>query len=215
MDVNKMDHYYEQLVKKFVPPEKKMMWVFALVVVNIAMVSSIILCGMYSVMIFFALGFLAAAIGIIYIMIKNKGIEYEYTFVSGEMRIERIKNGLKRKKITSFDIKAIDDIDKFIDYETGKRKVDVAKHDLVLRAEQDWNDPISTYYVIIHDKVRHKPAILIFAPDEITLSKLRPYLSIELKKKFMKIMADEKEFERNHPRPGKKKSDSDGDQDEE
>ena len=49
-----------------------------------------------------------------------------------------------------------------------------------------------TFYVLIHDKIRHKPAILIFTPDETTLQKLRPYLSIELKKKFMTIMNEEK-----------------------
>ena len=45
---------------------------------------------------------------------------------------------------------------------------------------------------MIHDKIRHKPAVLIFSPDNTTLDKLRPYLSIELKKKFLTIRNEDK-----------------------
>ena len=56
----------------------------------------------------------------------------------------------------------------------------------VLRAEEN-DENEDTYYLIIHDKIRHKPALLIFSPNETTLEKLRPFLSVELKKKFMSI----------------------------
>lgn len=196
MDLGRMDNYYEQLVKKHMPQQKKNTLVLGLILSIIGCVASAILSPMIGMLVISMVGLGALAIWIASVLIKNSGVEYEYTFVSGEMRIERIKNGKRRKKIASFDIKSIDDIDKFLNKETGERRVDVSKHSLVLHAEEDWTKN-NTYYVVIHDKVRHKPALLIFTPDKITLEKLRTHLSIELKKKFIKLMKEEEAEEKN------------------
>ena len=85
------------------------------------------------------------------------------------------------------------DIGKYIDRATGKKTIDTKAYPNILHAEQnELND--DTYYVVIHDKLKGKHALLIFSPNETTLQKLRPYLSIELKKKFLKLQREEQEY---------------------
>ena len=191
MDVTTMDNYYEQIVVKKMSSGKKGIIICAFVAVIIAIEGCVLFAAAFPPLAFLALALMGVIAYLIYYVISNLKVEYEYTFVTGEMRVERIKRQLKRRKVCAFDVKAIDDIGKYNDRKTGQRNIDISKYNLILRAEDDDLNP-GTYYVLIHDKIRHKPAILIFSPDETTLQKLRPYLSIELKKKFMNIMNEEK-----------------------
>ena len=186
MDLGTMDNYYEQIVKRKMSSNTRLAIIFGIVLTMIAFAGCVFLANTLPVLALVAIGLLGVAIYLVYYMISNAGIEYEYTFVVGEMRIERIKGQKKRRKVTSFDVKAVDDIGKYHNPETGEKNVDPSKHKLVLRAEEN-DENEDTYYLIIHDKIRHKPALLIFSPNEITLEKLRPFLSVELKKKFMSI----------------------------
>ena len=191
IDVSMMDNYYEQIVVKKMSSKKKIMIVLGFILLIAVIAVSVLLSAAMPLLTVLAL---AAFIGLgymIFYVFSNLKVEYEYTFVGGEIRVERIKNQLRRKKVCCFDVKAVDDIGKYNNPENGQRNVEISKHELVLRAERDDLDP-DTYYVIIHDKIRHKPAILIFNPDQTTLEKLRPFLSIELKKKYIKLQNEEK-----------------------
>ncbi len=183
IDVGTMDNYYEQIVKKRFTPKMITMLVLSMMGIVMVIFLSVYLSGYFSWLVPVSLLFMGLGGWLIFYIIKNSGVEYEYTFVLGEMRIERIKGKNKRKAVTSFDVKAIDDIGLYIDPDTGNRKVEPSKFDLVLRAAANEIDG-NTYYAKIHDKVRHKPALLLFSPNEMTLEKIKPYLSIELKKKF-------------------------------
>ncbi len=196
IDVTKMDNYYEQIVqKKFTT--KQLISIIASICGIVAVIAlCVFFSGTFSFLIPISFILLGLGIWLIVYIIRNSGVEYEYTFVTGEMRIERIKGKAKRRKITVFDIKGIDDIGKLYDYKTGKRNVEPSKHNLVLHAEEN-NTGNSSYYVLIHDKIRQKPALLIFTPNKMTLDKLRPYLSIELKKKFITLMKEEEKYEKN------------------
>ena len=191
MDLSTMDNYYEQIVVKKMSSTKKIMVALGFVLLILGIIGSIVFEQIVPPLAFVALLLLGGCIYLIYYLVSNSRVEYEYTFVTGEMRVERIKRQLKRRKVCAFDVKAIDDIGKYNNLETGKRNIDISKQNLILRAEDDDLNP-GTYYVMIHDKIRHKPAVLIFSPDNTTLDKLRPYLSIELKKKFLTIRNEDK-----------------------
>ena len=195
MDVSTMDNYYEQIVVKKMTSQKKTMIIVGFILLILGIVVSVFLSAALPPLAFVALAFPGGCIYLIYYIVSNSKVEYEYTFVGGEMRIERIKRQLKRKKVCAFDVKAVDDIDKYNDRESGKRNIDISKQNLILRAEDDDTNP-TTYYVLIHDKIRHKPAVLIFTPDDTTLDKIRPYLSIQLKKKFLEIQNKEKLYQK-------------------
>lgn len=190
MDLGHMDNYYEQIVKKKFAANQ----LTTLVMGICSIVLVIFLCVYFSAVIPFLVPVSLIALGVgvwlIYTLVKNSGVEYEYTFVMGEMRIERIKGKSRRRKITAFDVKDIDDFGKYIDRETGKRNIDPSKFGVVLHSEEnDIND--NTYYLVIHDKIRHKRALLTFTPNQTTLEKIRPFLSIELKKKYLKLIKEE------------------------
>lgn len=184
MDLGGMDNYYEQIVKKKFTMQTFTMLIIGFVFAIIGLIGSFVLSFSYGIFVPIAIGLLVLCIWMTWYILKNTRVEYEYTFVTGEMRIERIKNKMRRRKIAAFDVKAIDDIDFFINPETGEKNIDTSKYDLILKAAGTSPEE-PTYYVVIHDKVRRKPALLLFSPNETTLQKIRPYLSVELKKKFL------------------------------
>lgn len=191
MDVGTMENYYEQIVVKKMSQTKKIMIIIGFILLVLVIVVSIAFSAAMPPLTVAALAALIGCGYLIYHIISNLKVEYEYTFVGGEMRVERIKRQVRRKKVCAFDVKAVDDLGKYNNPETGERNIDIKKHELVLRAESDDMNP-DTYYVVIHDKIRHKPAVLLFNPDKTTLEKIRPFLSIALKKKFLNIQNDEK-----------------------
>ena len=190
MQVEKIDNYSEQIVKRKMTPSKFTALVVSIAGIVVLIGLSVYLSGYFNWLVPVALLFLGLGIYFSVVLIKNSGIEYEYTCVIGEMRIDKIKGKSKRKRISVFDVKAIDDIGKYIDPKTGNKNIDKSKQDLVLTAAEDI-DRADTYYVLIHDKIRQKHALLFFTPNERTLSMIQPYLSIELKKKFLKMKHDD------------------------
>lgn len=193
MDLGHMDNYYEQIVKKKFTTVQMTTYILGIIGIVLVVALSIFFSGIISILIPVALIMIGVGVWLVIYLIKNSGIEYEYTFVVGEMRIEKIKGQSRRKKVAAFDVKDIDDIGKYIDRATGKKTIDTKAYPNILHAEQnELND--DTYYVVIHDKLKGKHALLIFSPNETTLQKLRPYLSIELKKKFLKLQREEQEY---------------------
>lgn len=184
MDLSGMENYYEQIVKHKLTNQAFILLVLGFIFSIVGIIVGAVLSFTFGIFIPITIGLIALVAWMGWYLMKYTRLEYEYTFVSGEMRIERIKNKLRRKKITAFDVKSIDDIGPLYDPETNELAVDQKKYELVLKADgTEMND--IPYYVVIHDKIRHKPALLIFTPNETTLKKLRPFLSVELKKKFM------------------------------
>ena len=189
--LDNIDAYYEQVVKRKMSPAIFSKLVLGLVLVAAAIFVMIYLMVTVADWLFLLVLSMAGFAGyLVYYLIKNSHVEYEYTFVLGELRIAKIKGRSKRRTITYFDVKAIDDIGHYIDPNTGKKTIDPKKYPNLLRAaENEYN--LDTYYFIIHDKVRKKPAVLLMTPNEKTMSLIRPYLSVDLKKKFMQMQKDD------------------------
>lgn len=193
INLNNMDNYYEQIVKKRFTTLQMNTIILGLILDIVSIVLCIVFSGIISVLIPVSLILLGVGVWLVIYLIRNTKIEYEYTFVMGEMRIEKIKNQSKRKKIAAFDVKDIDDIGKFLNRETGEKNINLKSFPNVLHVEENETKD-DTYYVVIHDKLKGNHALLIFTPNETTLQKLRPYLSVELKKKFLKIQKEEEEY---------------------
>ena len=189
--LDNIDTYYEQVVKRKMSPASFSRLILGLVLIAAAIFVMIYLMVTVADWLFLLVLSMAGFAGyLVYYLIKNSHVEYEYTFVLGELRIAKIKGNSKRRTITYFDVKAIDDIGHYIDSATGKRTIDPKKYPNLLRAaENEYN--LDTYYFIIHDKVRKKPAVLLMTPNEKTMSLIRPYLSVELKKKFMQMQKED------------------------
>lgn len=191
MSVDNISSYYEQVVQKktntAAVAKLTLLAMGIFTFVGICIILAITVAGW---MLPVALISIGLGIYLIVRMIKTSRVEYEYTFVTGELRIARIKGKAKRRNITYFDVKNIDDMGRFIDPKTGKKNIDTKKYNLLLHAAAD-DYSVETYYFVIHDKVRRQPAILLMTPNEKTLSFVRPYLSVELKKKFLTLQQED------------------------
>lgn len=194
MSVDNISSYYEQVVQKRTTTGA----VAKITLIATGILIFVGICVILAVTVaawIFPVALISIGLGIYFIirMIKTSGVEYEYTFVTGELRIARIKGRTKRRNITYFDVKNIDDMGRFIDPKTGRKNIDTKKYNLILHAAAD-DYSLDTYYFIIHDKIRHQPAVLLMTPNEKTLSFVKPYLSVELKKKFMKLQKEEEQL---------------------
>ena len=191
ISVDNIDSYYEQVVKRQMSSATVAKLVGGLVIILTAIVVSIVLMVTVADWLFpFVLMMVGLGGYLIYYLLKHSRVEYEYTFVLGELRIAKIKGRSKRRTITYFDVKNIDDLGRYVNQQTGKRNIDPSKHPNLLHAAVD-DYRYDTYYFIIHDKVRKKPAVLLMTPNEKTFSLIRPYLSVELKKKFIEMQKDD------------------------
>lgn len=191
MSVDNISSYYEQVVQKKVNTGAvaKITIVIMLILTFIG-ISTVLALTVAGWILPVALISLGLGIYIIVRMIKSSGIEYEYTFVTGELRIARIKGKAKRRNITYFDCKNIDDMGHYIDPKTGRKTIATNKYRILLRAAAD-PFAFDTYYFSIHDKVRREPAILLMTPNEKLLGMIKPYLSVELKKKLIKLQQED------------------------
>ena len=116
MELENIESYYEQVVKKKLGSETVIKLVLGLSLIIVTMIVSIILMVTLADWLFLiVLTLFPFTIYLIYYIIKNSRVEYEYTFVLGEMRIARIKGKSKRRTITYFDVKAIDGANKPFD----------------------------------------------------------------------------------------------------
>lgn len=183
LELDKMENYSEQIVKKKIGNTTFASLIGILCLIAVIVFASIYLSMFFDWLVPVAILMFAMGIYLGYYLIKNSGVEYEYTFVLGEMRVDRIKGKSKRKRITVFDVKAVDQLGKYINTETKKANIDISKYENVLRAAINEKNE-DTYYAVIHDKIRKKPAILLFTPDKRTLNMIKPYLSVKLKKEF-------------------------------
>lgn len=191
MSVDNISSYYEQVVQKKVNAGA----VAKISLLIMLIITFVGICAILALTVaawIFPVALIALGLGIYFIirMVKTSSVEYEYTFVTGELRIARIKGKAKRRNITYFDIKNLDDLGHYIDPKTGRKNIDTNKGRLLLRAAAD---PLAfdTYYFCIHDKVRREPAVLLMTPNEKLLSMIKPYLSVEMKKKLMKLQQED------------------------
>lgn len=191
--IDNIDAYYEQVVKRKMTTAAVGKLSIIIIGILIIMIIGIIMpIAVPDAGWLFPVALMLLAMGIFLVIwtIRRSRVEYEYTFVTGELRIARIKGNVSRRSITYFDVKNIDDFGRYINPSTGRRNVDLKKYPLILRAAEDEFAP-NTYYLVIHDKIRKRPALLLLTPNEKTLSLIRPYLSVELKKKFFSMQQED------------------------
>ena len=106
--VDNIDAYYEQVVKRKMSPAN-----FSRLILSLAFVAAAIFVMIYLMVtvadwLFLLVLSMAGFAGyLVYYLIKNSHVEYEYTFVLGELRIAKIKGNSKRRTITYFDVKAM------------------------------------------------------------------------------------------------------------
>ena len=111
--------------------------------------------------------------------ITSQNVEFEYSFLSSVLRIDRIIAKRKRKPVVKVDVKRFDNIFPYTDSEMDKHKFNKVYH----AAHEEFSE--ENYVASFHDEAKGKCAI-IFTPNEELLNEMKLYFGNELRKKLFK-----------------------------
>lgn len=89
--------------------------------------------------------------GIILGKLKNKFyIEYDYTFVTGELRISKVIKNIKRKFLLKFDVKSIEKLGFYGNETYTKYEKMPGVNKLILTSNVSPSDGKDFYYIVVH-----------------------------------------------------------------
>lgn len=174
-----MDNLVEQVVKRE-KNSKYYMNIFLIVIVAIMIPVSLIALALiikrgYIIYIaFFAALF---CIYFTWLFISGLNIEYEYSTLSGTLRVDKIIAKRNRKNVLKLDVKLIDDIFKYSDEEMNKRSFNKVYN----VGAKDYSE--DNYVFTFHSEAKGKCAV-VFSPKEKILDGIRPYLKHDVSRKL-------------------------------
>lgn len=108
-----------------------------------------------------------------WMFITGLNIEYEYSFLSGTFRVDKIIAKRNRKNVLKIDVKMIDEMFKYSEAEMSKRKF----NKIYNVGEEDFST--DNYVATFNSEAKGRCAI-VFSPKEKTLQGIRPYLKHEV-----------------------------------
>lgn len=109
--------------------------------------------------------------------ITSLKVEYEYSFLSATLRIDKIIAKRRRRPIVKVDVRKFDDFFRYDDKEMTRHQFNK-----VYRAStKEFSE--ENYVAAYHDEAKGKCAIL-FTPNDKLLEEMKPYFNNELRKKL-------------------------------
>ena len=116
----------------------------------------------------FLLGGLAVTIYLARFMLM---VEYEYTFVNGELTIDRILARSKRKHMLDINVKTVYKLGYINKTEINQRDIDTVK-DFSTSASDE-----NTVFACYKDESSGKKVMLLFTPNQKIIDSMKPYVS--------------------------------------
>lgn len=112
----------------------------------------------------------------LYWVISSRNIEFEYSITNGDISVDKIMGRKTRKRLTSFDAKAIEEMGKYAENEQKLRNKRVDK--TIFAAETD--DGKDAWYVIAKSR-KTGLTLLVFSPNERCIEAIKPFMDRRLK----------------------------------
>lgn len=158
-----MDVFVEQLVQR-----KKSRMDYAMVAA-VAVLGVLLLAAALMVPFLapFQLFLIAGVCFAVYYVNSTRNLEFEYSTTNGEFTIDQITNRRSRKRVCSFDLKAVEEMGRYnaaaVSGKNPTRKVDANSAE------------IDVWYLIVRLKDSGSTMIL-FSPNERMLAAMKPFL---------------------------------------
>lgn len=158
-----MDVFVEQLVQR-----KKSGMDYAMVAA-VAVLGVLLLAAalMVSFLAPFQLFLIAGVCFAVYYVNSTRNLEFEYSTTNGDFTIDQITNRRSRKRVCSFDLKAVEEMGRYnaaaVPGKNPTRKVDANSAE------------IDVWYLIVRLKDSGSTMIL-FSPNERMLAAMKPFL---------------------------------------
>lgn len=99
------------------------------------------------------------------------GVEYEYSFVNGELTIDKILAKSKRKHLTDIKVKTFEKLGKYDPEKVNKLKVDVVRDYSVDKYDTN------SIYAYFKDETSGRKTLLIFTPNQKLIDSMKTYVS--------------------------------------
>lgn len=112
----------------------------------------------------------------VYWVISSRSVEFEYSVTNGDISIDKIINRKSRKRLTSFDAKAIEEMGK---YTENEKKLRSRRVDKTIFAS-DTDEGKDAWYVIAKSR-KTGLTLLVFSPDERCIEAIKPFMDRRLR----------------------------------
>ena len=112
----------------------------------------------------------------VYKLISMRNLEFEYSITNGDISVDKIMNRRSRKRLTSFDAKAIEEMGKYTENaaKLKNRRVDKT----IIASEYD--DGRDAWYIIAKSR-KTGLTLLVFSPDERCIEAIKPFMDRRLR----------------------------------
>lgn len=112
----------------------------------------------------------------VYYVISSRSLEFEYSITNGDIAVDKIINRRNRKRLTSFDAKAIEEMGKYT--ENAQKLKDKRVDKTIFASETD--DGKDAWYIIAKSR-KTGLTLLVFSPDERCIDAIKPFMDRRLK----------------------------------
>lgn len=168
------DIFVECMVKKKMGPKDIAISIGVSVLGALLIFVSIFLVGLLTPMFPFLV--ICAVIYGVYWVISSRNIEFEYSITNGDISIDKITNRKSRKRLTSFDAKAIEEMGK---YTENMQKLRTRRVDKTIFASET-DDGKDAWYVIAKSR-KTGLTLLVFSPNDRCIEAIKPFMDRRLR----------------------------------
>lgn len=168
MQYSQNDVFIEQLVTR-----RKGAKDYLLITLYVLLFALILFLLVYFIQYLFVFAFLIVALSIwlLYLLITNHNIEYEYILTNGTLDIDIINNKRKRKRKISADAKDMEIVASLTDTDSYKRYSSNSKYKKLDLTSN--SGPADVYFFTC--KYKEENYLVIFEPEERILKELRRF----------------------------------------
>ena len=170
------DVFVEYMIKKKTSGKDIAMMLGAAVLGAVLIIGSILLTGLFHVPPMIPFFVICAVVYGLYWVITSRSIEYEYSITNGDISIDQIVNRRSRKRLTSFDAKAIEEMGK---YTENAQRLKNRRVDKTIFASLT-DDGADAWYVIARSR-KTGVTLLVFSPDERCIDAIKPFMDRKLR----------------------------------
>lgn len=177
-----MDNYVEQIISK--KSESRDIALRLLIFLGLSLVAAL---ALISTALFGFPFLIVIAIGAVYLMwflLGNTSIEYEYIVTNNELDIDKIIGRRKRKRLITMKLNLAEE---WGEYEEGK-----SKNDKVLATVSAHDCRYVNLWYIVSNHEKHGKTMLLFSPNENVLTAVNKSVPYALRKREVAKAAEER-----------------------
>ena len=167
------DIFVEYMVKKKIGPKDILICLGASVLGAVLLFVGLMLTPILPMIPFLVL---CGVIYGLYWVISSRSVEFEYSITNGDIAVDKITNRRSRKRLTSFDAKAIEEMGK---YTENAQKLRGKRVDKTFFATET-DEAKDAWYVIAKSR-KTGLTLLVFSPVERCIDAIKPFMDRRLK----------------------------------